>query len=224
MKPGNVNPPRGIALDAAALKAFAHPLRVRLWEALEEKGPATATQLAILIGESSGSTSYHLRQLSRFGLIEELPKRGNAKERWWRANPGGFSFNGDVFRRDPNTAAAAEMLLAQVVQQRVEETLRWLQESRTTPHEWVQASIDSRTKLMLTRPELEELTSDVTTVLQQYRAVSAARQSDTDEMRNRSVSSNDETVSEDVVRIHVHFNAFPVGLGEPEEDSRTAED
>jgi DNA-binding transcriptional ArsR family regulator len=45
-------------------------------------GPATATMLASRVDESSGSTSYHLRQLARHGFIEEMPKRGG-RERWW---------------------------------------------------------------------------------------------------------------------------------------------
>lgn len=224
MNTEKVNLLQGVVLDAAALKAFAHPLRVKLFELLEERGPATATKLANQVGESSGSTSYHLRQLSRHGLIQELPQRGTAKERWWRANPGGYSINGDIFRRDPNTAAAAEMLLAANFHQRAEEIFRWLQESRTTPHEWVQASVNNRTTLMLTRSELEELRNDVMTMLQRYRAISAVRQSDTDVANTHSISSNDEAVSENIARIVVHFDAFPVGLGESEEDRHTAVD
>lgn len=224
MSDEKVNPPRGVVLDAAALKAFAHPLRVKLFRLLEQRGPATATQLAHLIGESSGSMSYHLRQLSRFGLIEEVPKRGTGKERWWCANPGGFSFNGDIFRRDPNTAAAAEMLLAENFQQRAEEISRWLQESRTTPREWVQASINNRTVLMLTRQELEELRSDVITVLEQHRAISAARQSDNNVTDTLSIPSNDDIASEDVARIVVFFDVFPTGLGESGKERQAAVD
>jgi hypothetical protein len=39
------------------------------------------------VGESSGSTSYHLRQLAAYGFVEELPDHGNRCERWWRARP-----------------------------------------------------------------------------------------------------------------------------------------
>ncbi|MFC7387528.1 winged helix-turn-helix domain-containing protein [Sphaerisporangium rhizosphaerae] len=71
--------------DPRALKAVAHPLRVRLLGALRLEGPATATELAARLGESSGSTSYHLRQLARYGFVEEDPGRRDARERRWRS-------------------------------------------------------------------------------------------------------------------------------------------
>lgn len=37
------------------------------------------------MGESSGSISYHLRQLAQYGFVAEVQGRGNARERWWQA-------------------------------------------------------------------------------------------------------------------------------------------
>ncbi|MBO3746437.1 helix-turn-helix transcriptional regulator [Streptosporangiaceae bacterium NEAU-GS5] len=71
--------------DPAVLKAVAHPVRVRLLGALRTDGPATATELAARFGESSGSTSYHLRQLARFGFVEEVPEPRDRRERRWRS-------------------------------------------------------------------------------------------------------------------------------------------
>ncbi|MFC4536066.1 winged helix-turn-helix domain-containing protein [Sphaerisporangium dianthi] len=71
--------------DPQALKAVAHPLRVRLLGALRVDGPATATELATRFGESSGSTSYHLRQLARYGFVEQDPEQRDARERRWRS-------------------------------------------------------------------------------------------------------------------------------------------
>ncbi|MBW8766480.1 MAG: helix-turn-helix transcriptional regulator, partial [Geodermatophilales bacterium] len=56
-----------------------------LLAALRMDGPSTATHLAERLGESSGSTSYHLRQLAAFGFVEEVPGEGDGRERWWRA-------------------------------------------------------------------------------------------------------------------------------------------
>src|SRR3954471_4188633 len=71
--------------DVRALRALAHPLRNRLLGYLRLHGPATASQLGRVVGESSGSTSYHLRQLAEYGFVEEVEGRGTARERWWRA-------------------------------------------------------------------------------------------------------------------------------------------
>src|SRR5205085_2756191 len=46
--------------DPGALRALAHPLRIRLLGLLREDGPGTATTLARVVGESTGDTSYHL--------------------------------------------------------------------------------------------------------------------------------------------------------------------
>jgi DNA-binding transcriptional ArsR family regulator len=71
--------------DVRALRALAHPLRNRLLGQLRLNGPATASQLGRAVGESSGSTSYHLRQLADYGFVEEVEDLGSARERWWRA-------------------------------------------------------------------------------------------------------------------------------------------
>jgi DNA-binding transcriptional ArsR family regulator len=62
--------------------ALAHPIRFRIWELLRE-GPSTASRLAKRLGESRGSTSYHLRIIARTGIIAEDETRGTRRERWW---------------------------------------------------------------------------------------------------------------------------------------------
>ena len=62
------------------------PLRFRIYELLRE-GPATASILARRLGQSSGTTSYHLRLLERTGAIVEDPALGTRRERWWRREP-----------------------------------------------------------------------------------------------------------------------------------------
>src|SRR5690242_12974406 len=69
--------------DVRAIRALAHPLRLRLLDLLRFEGPSTATKLAALVGESSGATSYHLRMLAQYGYVEEADATDN-RERWWR--------------------------------------------------------------------------------------------------------------------------------------------
>ena len=73
----------------AALKALAHPLRVRLLAALREAGSGTATDLARALDTDTGSTSYHLRVLARHGFVEEEPRAEGSgrhpRERRWRS-------------------------------------------------------------------------------------------------------------------------------------------
>src|SRR5262249_15173375 len=67
----------------SAMWALAHPIRFRIWELLRE-GPATASHLARRLGESRGSTSYHLRMLGSTGVIVDDEELGTKRERWWR--------------------------------------------------------------------------------------------------------------------------------------------
>jgi DNA-binding transcriptional ArsR family regulator len=71
---------------------------------LLREGPSTASKLAREVGESTGSTSYHLRALAKAGLLEEETGRGNGRERWWRRSPDLLYIPTDA--DDPETRAA----------------------------------------------------------------------------------------------------------------------
>lgn len=59
-----------------------HPVRVALLDLLAEVGTVTSTQAAARLGHSSGLCSFHLRQLARHGLIEEVPRTGGRARPW----------------------------------------------------------------------------------------------------------------------------------------------
>jgi len=112
--------------DAMALRALAHPQRLKMLGLLRLEGPATATSLAERLGLNSGATSYHLRQLARHGFIEDDSERGNARERWWRAAHESTSIPpaaGDDDSADARMAFAQAALGWQIAQiQRAVET------------------------------------------------------------------------------------------------------
>lgn len=76
--------PRQVTGDAKRWKALSHPLRQEMLRHIREHGQDTSTTLAEALGESTGTTSYHLRVLADAGVIEEVPGRPNSRERWWR--------------------------------------------------------------------------------------------------------------------------------------------
>jgi len=103
--------------DVRALRALAHPLRNRLLGRLRLHGPATASQLARAVGESSGSTSYHLRQLAAYGFVEEVEDQGTARERWWRARHRMTSWQAaDVVAQEGGAEVEDEMTRLQLDQ------------------------------------------------------------------------------------------------------------
>lgn len=57
--------------DVRTLRALAHPVRIALIEALIIDGPMTATEAGERIGETPTTCSFHLRQLAKYGLVEE---------------------------------------------------------------------------------------------------------------------------------------------------------
>lgn len=205
-------PPDQPQLDAAAVRAFAHPLRVRLYYLLEADGPATASGLAVRVGESSGSTSYHLRQLARHGLIVEVEGRGTAKERWWEPNPKGFSMRGDRLRADPATAAATDLLLGEFERKRAADRHRWLEESVTAPDEWVEASVDRRRTMVLTAVETARLASELDEVTERYRLLSTSR----------DLVGTPDAEGRTHHRVVLHLELFPLGAGtSPETEPQT---
>ncbi|TDD91418.1 MarR family transcriptional regulator [Actinomadura darangshiensis] len=80
-------PPPEVITDPQQVRLLAHPLRQRIAEIMR-RGPVSSTTLARELGESTGSMSYHLRQLARHGFVEEVPEPARGRERWWRAVPG----------------------------------------------------------------------------------------------------------------------------------------
>lgn len=71
--------------DLDTLKAVSHPLRMALLGRLRTNGPATASELGRALGESSGSASYHLRQLERYGFIGDADDQPSGRERRWKS-------------------------------------------------------------------------------------------------------------------------------------------
>jgi hypothetical protein len=103
--------------DVRALRALAHPLRNRLLGHLRLNGPATASQLARVVGDSSGATSYHLRQLAAYGFVEEAEGQGTARERWWRARHRMTSWHAaDVVAQEGGAEVEDEMTRLQLDQ------------------------------------------------------------------------------------------------------------
>lgn len=140
--------------DPRALRALAHPIRLELVGLLRRRGPLTATKAAELLGESSASTSFHLRQLAKYGLVEEAGG-GRGRERPWRATA---MFTGwpDV-ADSPEHAAASGLLRGVIAERYFEQLMRWLEARDGEPKAWQEAAHFGDTLLWVTAEELLEL-------------------------------------------------------------------
>jgi DNA-binding transcriptional ArsR family regulator len=151
--------------DPRALRALAHPIRMSLVGMLRVHGPLTATKAAELLGESSASCSFHLRQLAKYGLVEEAGG-GKGRERPWR--PTTMFTQWPDFAEDPEVAAAAGLLTSVVAENYFDQTMRWIGARSAEPEEWQQAAQLGDTALYVTAEELAEIGKQVTALIDPY--------------------------------------------------------
>ncbi len=152
--------------DPRALRAYAHPVRMALVGLLRTEGPLTATRAAELLGESSGTCSFHLRQLARYGLVEEAGG-GTGREKPWRATT--TSTDWDVTGGGtPEMAAATGLLNTVIAEQYFAQLMRWLEASPEEPAEWQRAAPFGDRILYVTAEELEELGRRVRDLVDEY--------------------------------------------------------
>jgi DNA-binding transcriptional ArsR family regulator len=132
--------PDGDTIDQNLVRALAHPMRVRILEALQGR-TASPTELARAFKESLGVVSYHTNALLEVGCIEQVrtrPKRGTiehfytAKARSfighqdWRKAP--LSVRGGVTNEALRTfvAKVGAALDADTIDSREDTTLNWM--------------------------------------------------------------------------------------------------
>ncbi|MFD9335199.1 ArsR/SmtB family transcription factor [Streptomyces sp. NPDC060028] len=157
-------------LDARSLRGLAHPLRIRMLATLRHDGPATASQLAERLGESSGSTSYHLRQLAAHGFVEDAPGHGKGRERWWQAAHDGTAFDEKlIYDEDPATRGAADLFLHEIATIHTQELSTWLGNAHSWSQEWRRGSDISDFTLHLTAAQSLELIRELHDVINRYR-------------------------------------------------------
>ncbi|MGW3327945.1 ArsR/SmtB family transcription factor [Streptomyces virginiae] len=176
-------------LDARSLRGLAHPLRIRLLAALRHDGPATASQLADRLGESSGATSYHLRQLAAHGFVEDAPEHGKGRERWWRAVYDGTAFDETLtLDEDPTVRGAADLFLHEIATIHTQELSTWLGNAHNWPQEWRRGADMSDFTLHLTAEQSHELIHKMHDLINSYR---------------------DLPSSQDTKAVRFHTHAFP---------------
>ncbi|GIF38607.1 ArsR/SmtB family transcription factor [Actinoplanes xinjiangensis] len=143
--------------DIDSLKALAHPLRQQMFTHLNRFGPATSADLAARFEADRGATSYHLRQLERFGFIEEDTDRSAGRRRYWKPIPLDLRlpFESD----DPAIAAAADAI-----------GRRWMDQAQQDLHTFLadpqsfgafgEAAMHSNSTTTLTAEELARFTEE----------------------------------------------------------------
>jgi predicted ArsR family transcriptional regulator len=151
--------------NAMALRAYAHPVRMKLILALRTRGPLTATQAGRLLGESSGTCSFHLRQLAKYGLVEETGE-GTGREKPWRATT--TSTNWDNVQQTPEATAAASLLSEVLAESYFAALMRWLEVRSGESEEWQQAAFIGDRVLWVTADELAQIGRELSAIVDRY--------------------------------------------------------
>jgi DNA-binding transcriptional ArsR family regulator len=147
--------------DPRAMRALAHPLRLALIELLWREGSVNATEAGAELRESQASCSFHLRQLAKFGFVEEVEGvRGRARP--WRLSRRGLRVSNVQDDSEAEIAwAALERLLRDRQMGRYRE---WLEARSAYSRAWREAAYHTHHVAWLTLEELEGVAEQITAV------------------------------------------------------------
>lgn len=124
--------PREIT-DVETLRAFAHPLRLRILNAVGLYGPLTATEVAERVDESPANCSWHLRQLAKYGFVTEAGG-GTGRQRPWRMVTDGHRWgDGD---ESPELARAGDAAARVLLDLEYRKLWDWMAARRQEPAKW----------------------------------------------------------------------------------------
>jgi predicted ArsR family transcriptional regulator len=175
--------PEGVVqlTDPRALRAVAHPTRLKLIALLRRLGPLTATQAGERIGESPSGCSFHLRSLAKWGLVEEAGG-GRGRERPWQATANGTEWAA----RGPSEEVdeAGDLLTRVVVERWFDEALQWVDRRHDETREWANAAIADDRMIAATAAELEDINRQVAEILQPYMERIGHHETHPDDARN----------------------------------------
>jgi DNA-binding transcriptional ArsR family regulator len=153
--------------DPLALRALAHPVRVRALSLLRTEGPLTATGLATRLALNTGVTSYHLRQLAQHGFIVEDATRGRGRERWWRAAQDS-TWTSDAGLHDEAGRDAYDAFLQSVALVHSERLQRAVEERPLLPEQWRRATTLSDWVRKMTPGQAAELKQAMFEVMERW--------------------------------------------------------
>jgi DNA-binding transcriptional ArsR family regulator len=148
--------------DPRAMRALAHPLRLALLELLWREGSVNATEAAAELDESQASCSFHLRQLAKFGFVEDVEGvRGRARP--WRLSQRGMRVSN--VQDDPEAEIAWAALERLLRDRQMTRYRAWLEGRSAYSRPWQEAAYHTHHVAWLTPAELKHAAEQVTGLL-----------------------------------------------------------
>jgi Helix-turn-helix domain len=141
-----------------------HPVRVALLDLIRRDGVVTATDAARELGGSTGLYSFHLRQLARYGAIEEAPAPRGRVRPWRLAGPGAAGP-----QERPGSGPVSDAQLSGVARGLEDESYRrWLEHRDEAPGNWRHDEAFSQV-VYLTPEEMAGMAEVIRALIAQYR-------------------------------------------------------
>jgi hypothetical protein len=170
-----VTPARRVLDDPVVLRAFAHPLRLRLHRLLLREGRCSAAYAARELGVSQALASHHLHQLAKYGFAEQVDGKDNRERPWQPLSVSTTWLGADS---TDEGASAADLLEQTLVEHVVSGFLDWQQQRRDPAVAlWHDAAGLDTSLLYLTPEETRQIGEAVGALLTPYleRSLSAER-------------------------------------------------
>ncbi|MBW3092170.1 helix-turn-helix transcriptional regulator [Bifidobacterium sp. 82T10] len=150
--------------DLTQLRAVSHPTRIRIMNMMEPGKACTVGDIAERIGESAGTISYHLRQLAKAGLVEQVPSPdGDARKSYWQASTPKLIVNAD----GDTDQASVEALAQSASTAATEARLRYYRAESSLPEPW-RHSLDSMSIIRLTDAEFSQMQQELLAVADKW--------------------------------------------------------
>lgn len=157
--------------DPRILRAIAHPTRNRVLQELSAAGSLRAADIARRIDIPANQASFHLRQLAKYGLVEEDPDAArDRRDRVWRlVDADGIRFRPSDMLDQPGGRAAYAVFQRNTVEwghHLVERALAVGEDrGRKSVAEW---------SLLLSSEESERFMEELSEVVERYQAAGRA--------------------------------------------------
>lgn len=151
--------------DPIAIRALAHPLRHDLVSIIGRLGRATTADAARELGISHGLASHHLRQLAKYGFVEQVEGKDH-RERPWRMVA--TSYNWSEARATAEGSVAVDVLEQIFAERALEAFLDWQQRSKDWPEPWQEHAGIGQSSVYLTQAELAEIDEAFNALLMRY--------------------------------------------------------
>ena len=145
--------------DPLAIRALAHPLRLDLIEALGTLGPSTAARCGRHLGVSQATCSFHLRQLAKYGFVEDAEPGPDRRERVWRLTD---------FSQSWRSGPVTDQLDRVFAQREADRMLGWIARRDAEPTHWQDVAFLGGATLSVTADELLEIRRQLGAVLDPY--------------------------------------------------------